>query len=319
MATTQTMKVTLQRDSLHTPWGFRLQGGADFRTPFTVNKINAGSPADGNLQRGDIILEINQQQINYMLHTDALELIQRAGGQITFLIQRGSNQNPHTSLSQNQRSMSAVPWPYGNLSPSWSSSAHQLSPLSYFRNRPLERIPEPKPLLSQTGSPMMPGPVPSVSTKTRGYMQPPSFHTERSNQQYENTSYPPLRFVYPGPTYNHRTRTMSTTATYQNSDDKSSWKEPFNNESNRYIPSYQKKVHINPNIQTQHYNSTNLVHRQFNSPISLYSHDNVQEVMNHHISRVNIIPTMPKQLRNTYNIILLPSNPIYTSSSLPVY
>ncbi|CAF1158432.1 unnamed protein product [Rotaria sordida] len=283
MATTQMMKVTLQRDSLHTPWGFRLQGGADFRTPFTINKINAGSPADGNLQRGDIILEINQQPISHMFHTDALELIQRAGGQITFLIQKGSNQIPHISLSQNQRSTSAVPWSYGNPSPSWSSSPNQLSPLSYFRNRPLERIPEPKPLLSQTGSPMMPGPVPSVSTKTRGYMQPPSFHTARGNQR-ENISYPPIRFVYPGPTYNHRSRTTSATTTYQNS---SPWKEPLNNETDRYIPSYQKQVHVNPNVQTQHFNPPNLVHRQFNSPISLYSNDNVQEVMNRHINRVN--------------------------------
>ena len=40
MAGIQTIKVTLQRDSLQTPWGFRLQGGADFRTPFTVNKVS---------------------------------------------------------------------------------------------------------------------------------------------------------------------------------------------------------------------------------------------------------------------------------------
>jgi hypothetical protein len=40
MAGTQTLKVTLQRDSLQTPWGFRLQGGADFRTPFTINKVS---------------------------------------------------------------------------------------------------------------------------------------------------------------------------------------------------------------------------------------------------------------------------------------
>lgn len=39
MATPQTIKVTLQRDSLNTAWGFRLQGGADFRTPFIVNKV----------------------------------------------------------------------------------------------------------------------------------------------------------------------------------------------------------------------------------------------------------------------------------------
>ncbi len=104
MATTPTIKVTLQRDSLQTPWGFRLQGGADFRTPFVVNKvkqkfdfnknfqfsiqINAGSPADGNLHRGDVILEIDQKPISSMFHADALELIQRVGGQITFLIQR---------------------------------------------------------------------------------------------------------------------------------------------------------------------------------------------------------------------------------------
>jgi hypothetical protein len=40
MAGTQTIKVTLQRDSLQTPWGFRLQGGADFRSQFTINKVS---------------------------------------------------------------------------------------------------------------------------------------------------------------------------------------------------------------------------------------------------------------------------------------
>lgn len=40
MAGIQAIKVTLQRDSLNTPWGFRLQGGVDFRSPFTVNKVS---------------------------------------------------------------------------------------------------------------------------------------------------------------------------------------------------------------------------------------------------------------------------------------
>jgi len=127
----------------------------------------------------------------------------------------------------------------------------------------------------------MPGPVPCVSTKTRGYMQPPSFHTERNNQ-FNTNSYSPARFYYPGPTYNPRNRSMSTTTNFQNSYDRGL----SNHDSESYIPSYQKKVHINPNVQTQYYNPTNLVHRQFNSPISLYSNDNVREVMNHHISRI---------------------------------
>ncbi len=40
MSGIQTIKVNLQRDSLQTPWGFRLQGGADFRSPFIVNKVS---------------------------------------------------------------------------------------------------------------------------------------------------------------------------------------------------------------------------------------------------------------------------------------
>jgi hypothetical protein len=127
----------------------------------------------------------------------------------------------------------------------------------------------------------MPGPVPSVSTKTRGYVQPPSFHTEWGNP-LNNMSYSPVRFNYPGPTYNNRSRAMSTAA-YQNSYETSSGKDS----SDTYIPSYQKKVHINPTVQKQYYDpQSNLIHRQFNSPISLYSNDNVQEVMNHHMSRV---------------------------------
>jgi hypothetical protein len=116
----------------------------------------------------------------------------------------------------------------------------------------------------------MPGPVPCVSTKTRGYTQPPSFHTERNTQ----FNYNPARFYYPGPTYNPPNRQLPSTS-----------RGLLNPDSESYIPSYQKQVHMNPNVQTQYYNPPNLVHRQFNSPISLYSNDNVQEVMNHHINR----------------------------------
>ena len=52
MATVQTIKVTLQRDSLQTPWGFRLQGGADFRTPFAVNKVK------GEERRSEIVVVV---------------------------------------------------------------------------------------------------------------------------------------------------------------------------------------------------------------------------------------------------------------------
>lgn len=353
MAGTQSIKVTLQRDSLQTPWGFRLQGGADFRTPFTVNKITAGSPADGVLQRGDIILDIDQRPTHTMLHAEALELVQRAGGQITFLVQRGLN--PLASFIRNQRPMSATPWSLANMpsyldknfTPPWSPSATPSSPMAFFRNRPLERVPIPKPLLSQTGSPLMPGPVPSVSTKTRGFIQPPAFHTEESalhNVPAVSDLYSPAHFTYSAPSSKNRTQSISTTTTttYNNSYDtqgyQSPWNDSFNQNSTPYVPSYQKKVEMHPNMQRQYSNERpnqrpvqqyrpastqplNIVHHQFKSPMPLYSNNNVQDVMNkrvNHVSRVSIIPSMPKQLHGTYTVALSPPNSIYTTASTPI-
>ncbi len=31
--------ITLYRDSLSTPWGFRLEGGRDFKAPLTVQRV----------------------------------------------------------------------------------------------------------------------------------------------------------------------------------------------------------------------------------------------------------------------------------------
>ena len=121
----------------------------------------------------------------------------------------------------------------------------------------------------------MPGPVPSVSTKTRGYIQPPSFHWDRLDSPLNNSTN--NRFAYPGPTYHPRNRTMSTTSTTTISPSSPSWRNSLINDSEGYIPSYQRKMQIAP---------PNLIHRQFNSPISLYSNDNVQEVMNDHLNRI---------------------------------
>ncbi len=43
---------------------------------------------------------------------------------------RGDNLSPLPSFTQKQRPMSAMPsWSYGNSSPPWSPSSHQLSPM----------------------------------------------------------------------------------------------------------------------------------------------------------------------------------------------
>jgi hypothetical protein len=176
----------------------------------------------------------------------------------------------------------------------------------------------------------MPGPVPSVSTKTRGYIQPPAFHTERNhlfNASPTPVSFASDQFLFPSSNNTtNRNRSMSNAGyqqmtsqsnTYGVSSQQPSWKQPVNNEADIYVPSYQKKVHANPSIhkpmsnnqrtqqQQQQYiietrprpqqqpyrpastQPSNLVHRQFNSPMSLYSNDNVQEVMKNHVSHIS--------------------------------
>lgn len=155
----------------------------------------------------------------------------------------------------------------------------------------------------------MPGPVPSVSTKTRGYIQPPDFHTEPNhylNATPDFSSFGTDRFVYPPVNTSNRTRTSSNTAAYQSSSATNSTYH-LNGQSNVYVPSYQKKVQANPSMHKPHHpqpqqhhhyitvnrpastQPMNLVHRQFNSPMNLYSNDNVQEVMKNHVSHISRI------------------------------
>lgn len=133
----------------------------------------------------------------------------------------------------------------------------------------------------------MPGPVPSVSTKTRGYMAPPSFHSERLDSP-TMSPYSSGRFYYPGPSYHSRNRTMSSSSYNTSPMNSPSWRNSVSNESESFIPSYQKKLQTLAPASKPSYSAVNpnLVHRQFNSPMSLYSNDNVQEVMNHHITQM---------------------------------
>lgn len=93
MATTPgpstTFQRRLQRDGLQTPWGFRLQGGKDFNQPLTVQRVFTGSPAEGELQRGDVVIAINNRDTNTITHKEALEIIKRSGGELVLSVQRG--------------------------------------------------------------------------------------------------------------------------------------------------------------------------------------------------------------------------------------
>ncbi|KAL3876636.1 hypothetical protein ACJMK2_034452 [Sinanodonta woodiana] len=89
------LTVHLDRDSFESPWGFRLQGGKDLNQPLTVQRVFTNSPAEGELQRGDVILLINGRDASSFTHKQALDQIKFGGGQIDLVVDRPPSGSIH--------------------------------------------------------------------------------------------------------------------------------------------------------------------------------------------------------------------------------
>uniref|UniRef100_A0A5F4W8G8 PDZ and LIM domain protein 3 n=3 Tax=Simiiformes TaxID=314293 RepID=A0A5F4W8G8_CALJA len=71
------------------PWGFRLSGGIDFNQPLVITRITAGSKAAAaNLCPGDVILAIDGFGTESMTHADAQDRIKAAAHQLCLRIDR---------------------------------------------------------------------------------------------------------------------------------------------------------------------------------------------------------------------------------------
>ncbi|CAF0725472.1 unnamed protein product [Brachionus calyciflorus] len=219
MPSTYDFNATLFRDSLSTPWGFRLEGGRDFQKPLTIQRVFTGSPAAGELQRGDILLAIEHKDTSLMLHQQANEMIKHTGGSLHLAVRRGQAY----SGSQTAPRMQTYPKPgpsvqfnsqppvnrslYNN--PNQGSLFFAEDPLSnYVRSRPIEKVKDPKPILSQTGSPIMPGgttafnsrpnvrryqpsqTIPVVPSLPRTHFEPPSHPTPAPHVTFNVTPTP---------------------------------------------------------------------------------------------------------------------------------
>jgi len=124
MAGLHTLSVRLVRDSLNTPWGFRVQGGADFFQPLLIQRVFTGSPAEGELHRGDIIIAIENYDATGMLHKDSQEMIKSSGGELNMTIRRRSAEAQPQRISRNT---SVVRLPASRASRASSVSAPSLT------------------------------------------------------------------------------------------------------------------------------------------------------------------------------------------------
>ncbi|XP_044750404.1 PDZ and LIM domain protein Zasp isoform X3 [Coccinella septempunctata] len=136
--------VTLRRNSPTEQWGFSLVGGADVQTPLIVTRVGFGSPADGVLQRGDIISKVGNYDARDIRHQDAQNLFKNSGNNIRVVVQRDTSVKHPTSTgssrtsSHNYSPLSVSP----HLSPRGTSSTYSPggSALTPYYSSPLPPI-----------------------------------------------------------------------------------------------------------------------------------------------------------------------------------
>jgi len=89
MAEIDVLKAQIVRQNLNQPWGFRLQGGADVGEPLSINRVAPGSPAARiGLRAGDELTEIYSAPTVNMTQQDAMDLLDRQGDSVILTVER---------------------------------------------------------------------------------------------------------------------------------------------------------------------------------------------------------------------------------------
>uniref|UniRef100_A0A8D2ARZ0 PDZ and LIM domain 2 n=1 Tax=Sciurus vulgaris TaxID=55149 RepID=A0A8D2ARZ0_SCIVU len=77
------------------PWGFRITGGRDFHTPIRVTKVTERGRAEAaDLRPGDIILAINGESAEGMLHAEAQSKIRQSASPLRLQLDRSGAASP---------------------------------------------------------------------------------------------------------------------------------------------------------------------------------------------------------------------------------
>ncbi|XP_024107421.3 PDZ and LIM domain protein 2 isoform X1 [Pongo abelii] len=77
------------------PWGFRITGGRDFHTPIMVTKVaERGKAKDADLRPGDIIVAINGESAEGMLHAEAQSKIRQSPSPLRLQLNRSQAASP---------------------------------------------------------------------------------------------------------------------------------------------------------------------------------------------------------------------------------
>ncbi|XP_078381939.1 uncharacterized protein LOC144664646 isoform X2 [Oculina patagonica] len=100
MASSEVYEVVLSGGA---PWGFRLQGGKEFRAPLRIAKVTPSSKAEtAGIAEGLLVRSINNANCEDWTHSDALNSIKRTGSMLKLILCKKSTPSPEpNSTSSN--------------------------------------------------------------------------------------------------------------------------------------------------------------------------------------------------------------------------
>ncbi|XP_044266976.1 PDZ and LIM domain protein 3 isoform X3 [Tribolium madens] len=246
MGKTHQIVLNLRRDSPTEQWGFSLVGGADVKMPLIVTRVGFGSPSDGVLQRGDIITKVGNYDARDIRHQDAQTLFKNAGNNIRVVVQRENNPRHNTSTGSSR------------------TSSHNYSPLSVSPHlSPKGNYSTPSPY-SPAGSALTPYYSSPLTPIDDNYFEPVYYGNSRKNTangqdiHVTNQPYRTTPLVLPGAKVK---REPGPTESYL-----------------RHHPNPAVRApphHLDPELLIKQ----KIVHKQFNSPINLYSEPNIADTI----------------------------------------
>ncbi|KMY98447.1 uncharacterized protein LOC6737318 isoform X3 [Drosophila simulans] len=270
--------VVLLRDGQATPWGIRLVGGNDLDTPLIITRVQVGSPAHGELLRGDIISKIGEYDARDLSHADAQQLFRGAGNEIRLVVHRDNKiaytQGATQEAGPGSRSNSTLPPVTPDLLPHRGPSPFLPGPSHFERalQLPVDTLPQTVfPQLNSSGGYEVPSTVFSPKP-TRDHQQ----DVDEEQAAIVNQPYRTTPLVLPGAKVK---KDAPTTESYL-----------------RHYPNPAVRAHpghdYHDSIMKQRVADTMLhkvvgseadtgrvFHKQFNSPIGLYSNNNIEDTI----------------------------------------
>uniref|UniRef100_A0A0A9VQJ2 PDZ and LIM domain protein 3 n=1 Tax=Lygus hesperus TaxID=30085 RepID=A0A0A9VQJ2_LYGHE len=239
--------VTLRRANPNQPWGIRIVGGCDLDKPIVIIRAVAGTPAEGLVKPGDEILQIGDYDARDIRHQDAQGLFKNAGNSIKIVIHRA-----------------------GGGSTSSRSREQSVDPLGL--PRALGSLPE---YQSNTISPTC-GPNPAIISHSRASSVCSTYDEERSGleQPYRTT---PL--VLPGAKVK---KDFGQTESYLRHHPNPMFRQAPPHPLLPHELAMKQRVAdtVIQKIEEQCGPGKQISHKQFNSPMGLYSEQNIVDTIN---------------------------------------